>query len=154
MTWPESWSNGPVTLYRERLWAPPVLYLATALVIPASLLVFLPISVLAGVLVAIGMYLAVLVLLWVLAPTIEVTETEFRAGRAHLPRTLVGEVAGFEGAEATTQRGPKLDARAWTLFRGYVRGVVKVEVQDPADPTPYWLVSVRNPSAVVAALRS
>lgn len=154
MTWPESWSNGPVTLYRERLWAPPVLYLATALVIPASLLVFLPISVLTGVLVAIGMYLGVVVLLWALAPTIEVTDTEFRAGRAHLPRALVGEVSAYEGAEATTQRGPKLDARAWTLFRGYVRGVVKVEVEDPADPTPYWLVSVRNPSAIVAALRS
>ena len=154
MTWCQSWSNGVVTLYRERLWAPPVLYLATALVIPASLLVFLPISVLAGILVAIGMYLGVLVLLWVLAPTIEVTETEFRAGRAHLPRALVGAVEGYEGAEATTQRGPALDARAWTLFRGYVRGVVKVEVEDPADPTPYWLVSVRNPSAVVAALRS
>ncbi|WP_288467107.1 DUF3093 domain-containing protein [uncultured Curtobacterium sp.] len=143
-----------MTLYRERLWAPPALYLATALVIPASLLVFLPISVFAGVLVAIGMYVGIVVLLWALAPAVEVTETEFRAGKAHLPRTLVGEVAGFEGAEATTQRGPKLDARAWTLFRGYVRGVVRVEVADPADPTPYWLVSVRNPSAVVAALRS
>ncbi len=36
-----------------------------------------------------------------------------------------------------------------TLFRGYVRGVVRVEVTDPADPTPYWLVSARNPQAVV-----
>lgn len=143
-----------MTLYRERLWAPPALYLATALVIPASLLVFLPISVLTGVLVAIGMEIGVLVLLWALAPTVEVTDTEFRAGRAHLPRTLVGEVEGFEGAAATTQRGPELDARAWTLFRGYVRGVVKVEVRDEADPTPYWLVSVRRPDAVVAALRS
>ncbi len=154
MTWSESWSNGLVTLYRERLWASPVLYLATALVIPASLLVFLPISVLAGVLVAIGMELGVLVLLWALAPTIEVTDTEFRAGKAHLPRSLVGSAEAFEGAEATTQRGPKLDARAWTLFRGYVRGVVRVEVADAADPTPYWLVSVRDPAAVVAALRS
>jgi len=154
VTWAESWSNGPVTVYRERLWAPPALYLATALVIPATLLVFLPISVLAAVLVAIGMEIGVLVLLWVLAPTVEVTDTEFRAGRAHLPRELVGEVAGYEGAEATTQRGPALDARAWTLFRGYVRGVVRVEVRDEADPTPYWLVSVRNPSAVVQALRS
>ncbi|WP_031272445.1 DUF3093 domain-containing protein [Curtobacterium sp. B8] len=143
-----------MTLYRERLWAPPALYLATALVIPASLLVFLPISVLAGVLVAIGMEIGVLVLLWALAPTIEVTDTEFRAGRAHLPRKVVGEVEGFEGAAATSQRGPELDARAWTLFRGYVRGVVKVEVRDDADPTPYWLVSVRRPDAVVAALRS
>lgn len=141
-------------MYRERLWAPPALYLATALVIPASLLVFLPISVLAGVLVAIGMEIGVLVLLWALAPTIEVTDTEFRAGRAHLPREVVGEVEGFEGAAATSQRGPELDARAWTLFRGYVRGVVKVEVRDDADPTPYWLVSVRRPDAVVAALRS
>ncbi|MCL9665452.1 DUF3093 domain-containing protein [Curtobacterium albidum] len=143
-----------MTVYRERLWAPPALYLATALVIPASLLVFLPISVLAGVLVAIGMYLGVVVLLWALAPTIEVTDTEFRAGRAHLPRTLVGEVTAHTGAAATTQRGPALDARAWTLFRGYVRGVVRVEVTDPADPTPYWLVSARNPQAVVDALRS
>jgi len=143
-----------VTVYRERLWAPPALYLATALVIPASLLVFLPISVLAGILVAIGMYLGVVVLLWALAPTIEVTDTEFRAGKAHLPRTLVGEVAAYTGAEATSQRGPVLDARAWTLFRGYVRGVVRVEVADPADPTPYWLVSARNPQAIVDALRS
>ncbi|WP_182047545.1 DUF3093 family protein, partial [Curtobacterium sp. ME26] len=36
----------------------------------------------------------------------------------------------------------------------YVRGVVRVEVADPADPTPYWLVSARNPQAVVDALRS
>ncbi|WIE76990.1 DUF3093 domain-containing protein [Curtobacterium sp. MCSS17_007] len=143
-----------MTVYRERLWAPPALYLATALVIPASLLVFLPISVLAGVLVAVGMYLGVLVLLWALAPTIEVTDTEFRAGRAHLPRALVGEATAYQGAEATTQRGPALDARAWTLFRGYVRGVVRVEVADPADPTPYWLVSARDPQAVVDALRS
>ncbi|TDW74367.1 DUF3093 family protein [Curtobacterium sp. PhB25] len=142
-----------MTLYRERLWAPPALYLATALVIPATLLVFLPISVLAGVLVAIGMELGALVLLWALAPTIEVTDSEFRAGKAHLPRALVGSVEAFEGAEATTQRGPKLDARAWTLFRGYVRGVVKVEVRDDADPTPYWLVSVRQPTKVVEAMQ-
>ncbi|WIB34887.1 DUF3093 domain-containing protein [Curtobacterium sp. MCJR17_043] len=80
------------------------------------------------------------------------TETEFRAGRAHLPRTAVGAVEGFTGAAATSQRGPQLDARAWTLFRGYVHGVVKVEVRDDADPTPYWLVSVRHPDAVTRAL--
>ena len=143
-----------MTLYRERLWAPPSLYLATALVIPASLLVFLPISIVTGIIVAVLMEVAVLVLLWVLAPVVEVTDTEFRAGRAHLPRALVGDVAAFGGAEATTQRGPKLDARAWTLFRGYVQGVVRVEVSDDADPTPYWLVSVRRPDKVVQALQS
>jgi hypothetical protein len=143
-----------VTVYRERLWAPPILYLATALVIPASLLVFLPINRAVGVGTAIGMYAAALVLLHVLAPVIEVTDTEFRAGRAHLPRTAIGEVNGYDGGAATTQRGPALDARAWTLFRGYVHGVVRVAVADDQDPTPYWLVSVRHPDRVVAALRS
>jgi hypothetical protein len=141
-----------VTVYRERLWAPPILYVATAMVIPASLLVFLPINETVGVTVAAFMEAAVLVLLWVLAPTIEVTDTEFRAGRAHLPLEFVGAVDGYTGPEATTQRGPKLDARAWTKFRGYVQGVVKVEVNDPQDPTPYWLVSVRRPDKFVEAL--
>lgn len=139
-------------MYRERLWAPWTLYLATALVIPASLLVFLPINTTVGVIVAIGMELGVLVLLWVMAPVVEVTEDEFRAGRAHLPRSAVGEVSGYQGSAATRQRGPVLDARAWTLFRGYVHGVVRVEVADDQDPTPYWLVSVRHPEQVVAAL--
>ncbi|WIE55997.1 DUF3093 domain-containing protein [Curtobacterium sp. MCBD17_003] len=141
-----------MTVYRERLWAPPTLYLATALVIPASLLVFLPINTTVGVVVAISMELAVLVMLWLLAPIVEVTEDEFRAGRAHLPRSAVGAVQGYDGSAATRERGPTLDARAWTLFRGYVHGVVKVEVADAQDPTPYWLVSVRHPDQVVAAL--
>ncbi|KQO64944.1 DUF3093 domain-containing protein [Curtobacterium sp. Leaf261] len=141
-----------MTVYRERLWAPWTLYLATALVIPASLLVFLPINVTVGVIVAIGMYAAAVALLIVLAPVVEVTDTEFRAGRARLPRSAVGDVTGFVGAAATTQRGPALDARAWILFRGYVRDVVRVQVADAADPTPYWLVSVRHPEKVVEAL--
>jgi hypothetical protein len=150
--WTRAWSNSGVTVYRERLWAPPILYLATALVIPASLLVFLPINTTTGVIVAVGMELGVLVLLHVLAPVIEVTDEEFRVGRAHLPRPLVGDVSGYTGAAATTQRGPRLDARAWTMFRGYVGGVVRVEVADADDPTPYWLVSSRHPEQVVAAL--
>jgi hypothetical protein len=143
-----------VTVYRERLWAPWSLYLATALVIPASLLVFLPINTTVGVIVAIGMYAAAVVLLNLFASVIEVTDTEFRAGRARLPRSVVGEVAGYTGPSATTQRGPALDARAWVLFRGYVRDVVKVEVVDDQDPTPYWLVSSRHPDRIAEALRS
>ncbi|MFZ7087909.1 DUF3093 domain-containing protein [Curtobacterium sp. RRHDQ10] len=143
-----------MTVYRERLWAPWTLYLATALVIPASLLVFLPINRTVGVVVAIGMYAGAVVLLQLFASVIEVTDTEFRAGRARLPRSVVGEVVGYTGPAATTQRGPSLDARAWVLFRGYVRDVVKVQVVDDQDPTPYWLVSVRHPERVVEALRS
>lgn len=138
--------------YRERLWPAPWVFLATALVIPASLLVFLPISLTAGVVVAIGLYAAVLVVLVVTTPTIEVTSTSFRAGRAQIGREFLGSAQAFTGAEATAERGVNLDARAWMLLRGWLPGLVRVDIIDASDPTPYWLVASRHPEQLAAAL--
>jgi hypothetical protein len=139
-------------LYRERLWPAPWVFLATALVIPASLLVFLPISPVAGIIVAVVLYGAIVGVLVLTTATLEVTPEEFRAGRARIERRHLGAATPFEGAEATAERGVRLDARAWLLVRGWIPGVVRVELDDPADPTPYWVVSTRNPSGLAAAL--
>jgi len=143
-----------MTTYREKLWPAPWLFIATALVIPASFLVFLPISVPAGVATAIGLYAGCVILLIVASPVIEVTESELRAGRARLPRAVVAGVVGYTGEEASLQRGRSLDARAWLLIRGWVDPVVKIELDDPSDPTPYWLVSTRQPARLAAALHA
>ena len=139
-------------IYRERLWPAPWVFIATALVIPASLLVFLPISAIAGVICAIVLYGAIVVTLLLTTPTIEITADLFAAGRASLPRTAVASAAAFEGTEASAERGTRLDARAWLLLRGWIPGVVRVELDDPSDPTPYWLVSSRQPTKLAAAL--
>ena len=138
--------------YRERLWPAPWVFVAAALVIPASLLVFLPINPFVGVVVAVLLYLGCVGLLLAASPVIEVTETHFVAGKAKLPLALVGEVSGFTGEEARQERGPRLDARAYLLIRGWVDPVAKVGVDDANDPAPYWLVSTRNPGAVADAL--
>lgn len=140
-------------LYRERLTPPILLYVALLLVIPASLLVFLPINVFVGVAFAIALYAACTLALFFTAPVIVVTDESFAAGSAVLPLTAVGSASAYAGAEATAQRGPKLDARAWLVIRGWVGPVVKVTVDDQGDPTPYWLVSSRKPDALVAALQ-
>jgi len=145
-------SNSQVTIYRERLWPSPWLFISTALVIPASLLVFLPINQTVGVIVAIVLYLGCVVLLLLGSPAIAVTDTEFIAGKARLPIGLVGIVAGFSGTDARAERGPELDARAWLLIRGWVDPIVKVDVVDADDPTPYWIVSTRHPAAVIDAV--
>ena len=44
------------------------------------------------------------------------------------------------------------DARAYLLLRPYLRASVRVGIDDPADPTPYWLVSTRRPERLAAAL--
>ena len=144
--------NSVTPLHREKLWPAPWLFIATALVIPASLLVFLPIDFRVGIATAIVLYAGCVIALLLGSPVVEVTETEFRAGRARLPLAAVGTVTGYRGDEATLERGRHLDARAWLLIRGWISPVVKVEVADETDPAPYWLVSTRQPDAVIDAL--
>jgi hypothetical protein len=141
-------------IYRERLWPAPWVFIATALVIPASLLVFLPISQLAGIICAIVLYGAIVTTLLATTPLVEVTDSEFVAGRAQLPRAAVATAEAFDGTEATAERGQRLDARAWLLLRGWIPGIVRVELDDPTDPTPYWLVSTRHPRRLAEALSS
>ena len=138
--------------YRERLWPAPWVFIATALVIPASLLVFLPISTTAGIVCAVVLYGAIVVTLLVTTPAVDVDDALFTAGRARLPRTAIAGVTAFTGHEATAQRGTQLDARAWLLLRGWIPGLVKVQLDDPSDPTPYWLVSTRHPAKLAEAL--
>jgi hypothetical protein len=142
----------PMTRYRERLWPAPWLLIASALVIPASMLVLAPISMLAGIVTAILLYGGCLALFLVGAPTIEVDERILRAGRASVSLELLGKPRVFTGEEATLERGQRLDARAWLLIRGAIDPVVTVPLHDPADPTPYWVISTRRPRELAAAI--
>lgn len=141
-----------MTIYRERLWASTWVFLAMALVIPASLLVFWPISVTAGIIVAFALYAGCCGILVLASPVVLLTSEQLTAGRARLPIEFAGETIGYREPEATAQRGVELDARAWLLIRGWVAPVVRIEITDPADPTPYWLVSTRRPEELVAAI--
>ncbi|TFB57627.1 DUF3093 domain-containing protein [Cryobacterium sp. TMT1-62] len=138
--------------YREKLWASPAPYVATALIIPASILVFAPISMLAGVLLAAGLYAACVLALLLSAPVVQVRGGELTAGRASISIDLVGEVLPFDGDEAALERGQRLDARAWLLIRGWIRPVVRIPIVDATDPAPYWLVSTRRPQKLAAAI--
>jgi hypothetical protein len=138
--------------YREKLWPSPWLFLIVALVIPASLLIFAPISMLAGVLTAAGLYLGTAVLLVLASPTVRVADGVLTAGNARIQTSLLGEAVPFDGTDATAERGTRLDARAWLLIRGWINPVVRIPLEDPADPAPYWLVSSRNPQKMAAAI--
>jgi hypothetical protein len=86
------------------------------------------------------------------AARVEVGGGELRAGRAHIPTTYVGTVTPLDKDETRLTAGRDADARAYLLLRPYLRRAVKVEITDPADPTPYWLVSTRHPRQLAAAL--
>jgi hypothetical protein len=140
-----------MTLFRERLYAAPWLFVACALIIPATLAVFWPINLAVGVALAIVLYVLIVIALIAFSPVLEVTESEFRAGRANVEREYVGHAEAFSGADAALERGQRLDGRAWLLLRGSLP-IVKVPITDATDPVPYWVVSTRRPNELAAAL--
>ena len=83
---------------------------------------------------------------------VEVRGGVLYAGRAHIPLSLLAEPRALDGDEVRLALGVDADARAYLLVRPYVRRGVLVRVSDPADPTPYWLVSSRHPRTLAAAI--
>lgn len=138
--------------YSERLWPSPWIWLIVVGLSLAGILILAPISMLAGYIAAAALFVLQLVLLLLTTPLIEVTADSVQVGRAHIDRTYVGAVEGFRGAEATAERGVRLNGLAYLCLRGWVSPVVRIEITDPADRTPYWLTSTRRPEQLVAAL--
>jgi hypothetical protein len=74
------------------------------------------------------------------------------AGQARIPLSALGRAQELDAAQALAWRTHRADARAHLLLRSYVPTAVRVEVTDPADPTPYLYLSTRRPRRLVAAL--
>jgi hypothetical protein len=83
-----------------------------------------------------------------------VTDHVFRAGRAQIAVSWLADPRALDGEETWRAAGPGADARAWLVLRPYLRESVMVQVTDPADPVPYWLVATRRPEQLTAALRA
>jgi hypothetical protein len=141
-----------MTSYRERLVPPPLVFVALLMVVPASVLVFLPINVPVGWIIGIALFIGFGLALWFGSPVLRVDGEGFHAGRAVLYPDEMGTAAAFVDDEATAERGVRLDARAWTLFRGWVHPVLRIDLTDPTDPAPYWLVSTRHPLKLSRAI--
>jgi hypothetical protein len=138
--------------YRERLVPGPGTIAACLLLLPAVLLVLLPFSQAGGVTAAILLTAATIAGLILRAPIVAIEDGMLRAGRARIDVHLTGDAEALHGEDARTARGTGLDARAWTVLRPWVDGVVRVPVLDPADPAPYWLISTRRAEELAAAL--
>lgn len=76
------------------------------------------------------------------------------AGEAKIPVAALGEAEILDAEEARAWRTYKADTRAFMLLRAYIPTALRVQVTDPADPTPYLYLSTREPEQLVAALES
>jgi hypothetical protein len=141
-------------LYHEKLWPTVWIWLVAAGLSGAGILVFAPISLAAGITAAVVLFVIIAVLLVLSTPAITVTGSTLHVGRATIERRFVGAASAFRGTEATAERGTRLNGLAFLCIRGWIDPVVRMEITDPSDRTPYWLTSTRHPDRLLAALNS
>jgi hypothetical protein len=154
--------------YRERLrvpwwWWPPGLGLAALIALEVNqgvpaLPAWVPFAVLLPV--------AAVVLLWFGKTEVSVVgadvrskegggagETELWVGAAHLPVSVISRSAEVPKSAKSAALGRQLDPAAYVVHRAWIGPLVLLVLDDPDDPTPYWLVSCHHPDRVLAALR-
>lgn len=83
---------------------------------------------------------------------VSVTTTHVQVGRATIERKYVGTVTGYRGDDAFQQRGPKLHGLAYLHLRSWVKPVVRIQIEDKQDRTPYWLTSTNRPEELTNVL--
>lgn len=145
--------SSPVT-YRERLhaplrwWVQATMFLATVWL---AMVVAVPSWLAWGGSAAL---LAVVygLLAWLGSARVEVRDGVLHAGRARIELGLLGRAEALDKEATRRVHGVDADARAFLVTRPYISRAVRVEIDDPADPTPYWLISSRHPRQLAAAL--
>lgn len=96
--------------------------------------------------------LAAGLLVWMGRLVIEVRDRELRVADAHLDLRFVIDAEALDEAGRRIMLGPRGDPAAFVVLRAWVRHAVVITLDDPDDPTPYWLISTRNAASLVAAL--
>jgi hypothetical protein len=139
--------------YDERLTVPRswwVLAIGVGVAVALILFPFGPLPLLAGLVG--GAALAMMAVSSYGSARIRVVAGSLVAGKARIPLDALGGTTVLDPAETVAWRSYKADPRAFMLLRSYVPTALKVEVTDPADPTPYLYLSTRSPQRLADAL--
>jgi len=89
---------------------------------------------------------------WLGRIRVAVTDDELLVDDARLPLRFV---AGATVLDANAKRdllGPHAEPYAFVIQRPWIGRAVQVRLNDPADPTPYWIISSRHPEELAQAI--
>ncbi|MEV4628880.1 DUF3093 domain-containing protein [Micromonospora sp. NPDC049523] len=96
--------------------------------------------------------LTALGLWWVGRITVGVRDGELLVDDARLPVEYVTDAIALDADGRREVLGVGADPLAFVVQRPWVAGAVQVVLDDPADPTPYWVVSSRHPVRLAEAI--
>lgn len=145
-------------LYREQLWVP---WWYWALAVPAVVVCTAQVAFNRSIIwLIVGAVIITLIGVWILVTlsktkiTVDVDSTGERwlhAGTAVLPASVVSKSLAVPESAHRNALGRQLDPAAFLVTHSWVRTMVLLVLDDPDDPTPYWLVSTRRPEELLDA---
>lgn len=155
---PTASAESPVILYRERQWVPWYWWFMAAFVVAISTAT---VSLNRGIMwVIIPAILLSAIAVWVLVTwsnTVVQVEQDADGTRwltvkgAQLPSDVVSRSTAVPATARRNALGPQLDPAAFLVTHGWVPEHVMLVLDDPEDPTPYWLLGSTNPEKLLAA---
>lgn len=108
-----------------------------------------------GLLLALLITLTITIYIWKISRlSIKFEGDWLKVGRARIEVIYISKVQVLDEKEMRLERGRDLDARAHLALRFWIKGGVKIYLSDKRDPTPYWLVSMKNGPALKKLLEA
>ncbi len=146
-------------LYRERQWVPFYWWILAFMLVALLTAQFAHNRSTVWLIVpAIGLsILAVWSLLWLSSTVVQVEQDAdgtrwLVTNNAMLPHDAIDRALAVPATAKRNAMGRQLDPAAFVISHGWVPEMVMLVLNDPEDPTPYWLVASRNPDALLDAL--
>ncbi len=149
-------NSATTVVYQEKVSPSLALYLPVLFVFPAVLLVALPISgwqtaTIAGACVTALAALGVSRLGHVIVIQGSGANALVRVGQAQIEMKHLGELAVVKGADLAAATGPQLHALSFRKLQPKTGFLIRIEVADARDSTPYWIFSSRKPKELSEA---
>lgn len=138
--------------YRERVLPGWSAFLPLLLIFPTFWLAFAPINLFAGIASGSIITLVAVLFMFFNASVIRIGNGEIAVGKARIPVGLVGAIEIAPKGPRLAARIPNLDANAYLALQNSVKGLLKMDITDKNDPTPYWVFSSRSPDKVIRAV--
>ncbi|GAA2474053.1 hypothetical protein Ahu01nite_047910 [Winogradskya humida] len=89
---------------------------------------------------------------WLGRIRVAVTAGELQVDDARLPIGVIAEVVALDADGKREVLGVGAHPLAFVIQRPWIGGAVQVVLDDPADPTPFWVISTRHPVELATAL--
>ena len=97
--------------------------------------------------------LSIVIVWWLGRSRVRIANGELRVRGAHVPLNVVSGAVALDALTLRRVVGREGDPAAFISIRPWVGPGAQVWLDDPDDPTPYWVVSTRHPDQLVSVIR-